>query len=63
MKVEAKVNDLPFNAFPLVLLLLKNEHVVVKKLLQTLVRVVDAQLLKLVQLSQKYDVIKIKLLS
>ena len=63
MKVEAKVDDLPFNAFPLVLLLLQNEHVVVEELLQTFVRVVNAQLLKLVQLSQKYDVIKRKLLS
>ena len=53
MKVEAEVDDLPFNAFPLVLLLFKNEHVVVEKLLQAFVRVVDAQLLKLVQLSQK----------
>ena len=53
MKVEAKVDDLPFNAFPLVLLLLQNEHVVVEELLQAFVRVVDAQLLKRVELQYR----------
>ena len=50
LQVEAKVDELPLNAFPLILLLLQNEHGVVEQLLQLLVGVVDAQLLKGVHL-------------
>ena len=53
LKVEAEVDELPLNAFLFVLLLFENEHVVVEELLQSFVRVVDAQLLELVQLSKK----------
>ena len=49
-QVHAEVNELPDDAFLLVLLLLQHEHVVVEELLQTLVRVVDAQLLERVEL-------------
>ena len=50
LQVHTEVNESPVNAFLLVLLLLKNEHVVVEELLQTLVGVVDAQLLECVVL-------------
>jgi hypothetical protein len=50
LQVHTEVNELPLNAFLLVLFLLQHEHVVVEELLQTLVRVVDAQLLKRVVL-------------
>jgi hypothetical protein len=33
LKVKTKVNELPFNAFALVLLLLENEHGVIEELL------------------------------
>ena len=49
-QVHAKVDEGPDDAFLLVLLLLEYEHVVVEELLQTLVRVVDAQLLQGVEL-------------
>ena len=52
-QVHAEVDELPDDALLLVLLLLQHEHVVVEELLQTLVRVVDAQLLQCVQLSTK----------
>jgi len=51
LKVHAEVNELPLNALLLVLFLLENEHVMVEKLLQTLIRVVDAQLLERVILT------------
>jgi len=51
LEIHAEVDELPLNAFLLVLLLLKNEHVMVEELLQTLVGVVDAQLLKRVVLT------------
>ena len=50
LEVEAKVDELPIDAFLAVLLLLEHEHVVVEELLEPLVGVVDAQLLKGVQL-------------
>ena len=50
LQVKAKVDEGPFDAFSLVLLLLQDEHVVVEKLLQFLIGEVDAQLLKAVQL-------------
>ena len=49
-EIHAEVNELPDDAFLLVLLLLEDEHVVVEELLQTLVGVVDAQLLERVVL-------------
>ncbi len=52
LQVEAKVNEVPLDALPLVLLLLQDEHGVVEELLQLLVGVVDAQLLKGVVLQQ-----------
>ena len=50
LKIHAEVDEGPLDSFLLVLLLLEHEHVVVEELLQTLVRVVDAQLLKRVEL-------------
>ena len=53
MEVHAEVDERPLDALLLVLLLLQHEHVVVEELLQTFVRVVDAQLLKRVELQTK----------
>jgi len=50
-EIHAEVNKLPLDSFLLVLLLLEDEHVVVEELLQTLVGVVDAQLLECVVLT------------
>ena len=50
-QIHAEVNELPDNAFLLVLLLLQDEHVMVEELLQTLVGVVDTQLLERVVLT------------
>jgi len=50
LQVQAEVDEDPLDALPLVLLLLQDEHGVVEELLQLLVGVVDAQLLKGVQL-------------
>ena len=52
-QVHTKVNELPFNAFLLVLLLLQNKHVVVEELLQFLICEVDAKLLQAVELTIK----------
>ena len=49
-QVHPEVDELPLDAFLLVLLLLQHEHVVVEKLLQFLVGEVDAQLLQAVEL-------------
>jgi len=46
LEVHAEVDELPLDAFFAVLLLLEDEHVMVEELLQTLVGVVDAQLLE-----------------
>ena len=51
LEVHAEVDELPLDAFLLVLLLLEDEHVMVEELLQTLVGVVDAQLLERVVLT------------
>lgn len=48
LEVKSKVNELPVDPFLAVLLLLLDEHVMVEELLQPLIGVVDAQLLKLV---------------
>ena len=49
-QVHPEVDELPLDAFLLVLLLLQHEHVVVEKLLQFLIGEVDAQLLQTVEL-------------
>ena len=49
-EVHAEVDEFPLDAFLLVLLLLEDEHVMVEELLQTLVGVVDTQLLERVVL-------------
>ena len=46
LEIETEVDEGPLDALALVLLLLQDEHGVVKQLLQLLVGVVDAQLLK-----------------
>ena len=50
LQIEAEVDEAPFDALALVLLLLQDEHGVVEELLKLLVSVVDAELLKGVQL-------------
>lgn len=49
-QVHAEVNELPLDTFLLVLFLLQDKHVVVEKLLESFVGVVDTQLLKAVEL-------------
>lgn len=49
-QVHSKINEDPVDAFFLVLLLLKYEHVVVKELLELFVGEVDAKLLEAVVL-------------
>ena len=49
-QVHTEVNELPFNSFFLVLLLLQDKHVVVEELLQFLIGEVDAELLQAVEL-------------
>ena len=46
LKVESKVDEIPFDALLTVFLLLQHKHVVVEELLQLLIGQVDAQLLK-----------------
>lgn len=59
LQVKPKVNEVPLDAFALVLLLLQHKHGVVKKLLQLFIGVVYAQLLKGVQLEKILsDIIK-----
>jgi hypothetical protein len=53
LKIKAKINKFPFNAFTLVLLLLQDEHGVIEELLKFLICVVDAKLLKRIQLGKK----------
>ena len=58
-QVHPKVDELPLDAFLLVLLLLQHEHVVVEKLLQFLIGEVDAQLLQAVELHKsKFPMLK-----
>ncbi len=52
-QVEAEVDEVPLDALSLVLLLLQDEHGVVEELLQTLVGIVNAELLEGVVLRQK----------
>ena len=58
LQVQAKVDEGPVDALSLVLLLLQDEHGVVEQLLQLLIGVVDAQLLKGVQLQEMTSVKK-----
>lgn len=53
LQVHTEVNELPVNALLLVLFLLQDKHVVVEELLETLVSVVDAELLEAVELSKE----------
>ena len=53
LQVKTKVDEAPLDALPLVLLLLQDEHGVVEELLQLLIGVVDTQLFKWVQLSER----------
>ena len=55
LEVETEVDEGPLDALALVLLLLQDEHGVVKQLLQLLVGVVDAQLLKRVFLQTNIE--------
>lgn len=55
LKIEAKVNEFPFNALLLVLLLLKDKHVVIEELLKLLIREINAQLLKWIDLTTKIN--------
>ena len=55
LQVQAEVDEAPLDALPLVLLLLQDEHGVVEQLLQLLVGVVDAHLLKRVQLGEERE--------
>uniref|UniRef100_A0A1I8HHL2 Protein kinase domain-containing protein n=1 Tax=Macrostomum lignano TaxID=282301 RepID=A0A1I8HHL2_9PLAT len=50
LQVQTKVDEFPFDALFLVLLLFQDEHRVVKQLLQLLVSVVNAQLFETIQL-------------
>lgn len=50
LEIEAEVNELPLNSFPLVFFLFQDKHVVVEELLETLVDKVDPELFKRVQL-------------
>lgn len=49
-QVHTEVDELPLNTFFLVFFLLEDEHVVVEELLESLVGVVDTQLLEAVEL-------------
>ena len=53
LEIEAKVNEFPFNALLLVLLLLKDKHVMIEELLKLLIREINAQLLKWIDLTTK----------
>src|SRR5690349_20482869 len=48
LEVTTEVDELPLDLFTCILFLLQYEHVVVEKLLQLLVRIIDAELLKTV---------------
>ena len=59
-QVHPEVDELPIDAFLLVLLLLQHEHVVVEELLQLLVGEVDAQLLQAVELHREAEISQVK---
>ena len=52
-QIKTEVDEFPLDALALVLFLLQDEHVMVKKLLEFLICQVDAQLLKCVELIQE----------
>ena len=52
LQVHTEVDELPVDAFLLVLFLFQDEHVVVEELLEPLVGVVDTELLEAVELWQ-----------
>lgn len=52
-QVHPKVDELPFDAFLLVFLLLQDKHVMIEKLLQFFISKVDTQLLQAVELQLK----------
>ena len=57
LQIHTEVDELPIDAFLLVLFLFQDEHVVVEELLKALVGVVDTQLLEAVELQEeKMDV-------
>nr|CAH7753272.1 unnamed protein product [Callosobruchus chinensis] len=49
LQIKPEIDEFPFDPFPLILLLLQNEHGVVEQLLKLLVGIVDAQLFERVQ--------------
>ena len=50
LEIKTEIDEDPVDAFPLVLFLLENEHVMVEELLQLLVGQVDTNLLESVEL-------------
>ena len=50
VEIQAEIDEFPVDSFLFVFLLLQHKHVMIEKLLQSLVCVVDAQLLECVQL-------------
>lgn len=46
LKIESKINEVPFDALFAIFLLLQHKHVMVEELLQLLICQIDAQLLK-----------------
>ena len=59
LQVHAKVDEFPLDAFFLVFLLFQHEHMVVEELLESLVGVVDTQLLEAVELEVRNVSIKL----
>ena len=57
LQIHTEINEVPDDTFLLILLLFQHEHVVVEELLETLVRVVDTQLLKAVELKRNKGMI------
>ncbi len=53
LKVHAEIDELPLNAFLLVLLLFEHKHMVIEKLLESLVCVIDTELLESVVLCRE----------
>lgn len=50
LKVHAKVNKDPVNAFTFIFFLLEYEHVMIKELLQSFVRIINAKLFESIEL-------------
>ena len=60
LQVHTEIDEDPLDTFALVLFLLKNEHVMVEKLLQLLVGEVDTKLLETVELRFLIEIRKVK---